>query len=84
MQIMELNNAIHPINMVNPNNINNMDISNNFNKNVNEIKTPSSENNLIFPINKDNIDSGNCMVSSAPEINTLLALKRIKKIKEQK
>ena len=76
---MELNNAIHPINMVKTNNINNMDISNNFNNNVNEIKTPFSEKNLIYPINKDNTDSGNNMVSCVPEINTLLALERIKK-----
>jgi len=82
MQIIELNNPIHPNNRANPNNINNinnMDISNNFNNNDNEIKIPSSGENLISPINKININSGNYKNSNSSEINTLLALEKFKK-----
>ena len=84
MQIIELNNPIHPNNRANPNNINNinnMDISNYFNNNDNEIKTPSSGENLISPINKININSGNYKNSNSSEINTLLALEKVKKTK---
>ena len=78
-QIMELNNHIHPINTVNENNINNMDISNNVINNVNEIKTPSLGGNILYPINKDNTGNENNMNSSAPEINTLIFLERLNK-----